>query len=233
MHEPIDIPRSKHKASAQLHRIFAEFVLVVSAGFGPFAGCEVVFAEQMEQRSFFKLESAIGLAVAVNQKREFDAGIFAEGLGVVASAEADGDQLRAFVTEFLLMVAQLRDVLTAEDSSVVAKKDDDRRAVGPKRAEGLLLSVHVGKRDGGQPAAEGFAHGQPFSGEGRGVSSGGPQGHSTRTPLGGLDTADSREALSFVIPIRAAERNLLTLTRSALMTTAWPLNEPAQGIGEL
>src|SRR5258708_39996846 len=157
MHKPVHVPRSEHETSAQLHRIFAEFVLVMSAGFGSFAGCEVVFPEQMEQRSFFEFQRAIGLAIAVDQQRELDAGIFAEGLGVVASAEADGDQLRALLAEFLFMVAQLRDVLTAEDSSVVAKKDDDRRAVGPERAEGLLLSVNVGKRDGGQPAAEGFA----------------------------------------------------------------------------
>jgi hypothetical protein len=32
-------------------------------------------------------------AVAVDQQGELDAGIFTEGLGVVASAESDGDQL--------------------------------------------------------------------------------------------------------------------------------------------
>ena len=47
-------------------------------------------------------------------------------------AQADGRQPGSFLAECSFMVAQLRDVLAAEDSSVVAKKGDHRGVVGPE-----------------------------------------------------------------------------------------------------
>jgi hypothetical protein len=42
------------------------------------------------------------------------------------------------------MIAQLRDMLTAEDSSIMAEKNDHRRPTGPERAKSLGLSVDIG-----------------------------------------------------------------------------------------
>lgn len=58
---------------------------------------------------------------------------FAKDAGVVGVAEADGGQGSASVVEGLLVSAQLRDVLTAEDSAIVTKKDDYRRSFLPQR----------------------------------------------------------------------------------------------------
>jgi hypothetical protein len=45
------------------------------------------------------------------------------------------------------MFAQLRDVLTAEDSTVMPQEDDHRRLLRPKRPQPQLLPISVGKRD--------------------------------------------------------------------------------------
>ena len=163
MDELIYVAGREYKTSTQLQRVFAEFVLAVPAGFGAFAGLEVEFVEQVQQRRLFEFQGAVGKAVSIDQQREPDAGVFTEGAGVVASTQANGDQLRAFRPEFPFVVAQLRDVLTAEDSSVVAEKDHDRRTIGPERAQLLRVSIGVGKRDIGKPAAESCVHGRVLS----------------------------------------------------------------------
>jgi len=43
------------------------------------------------------------------------------------------------------VVAQLRDVLAAEDSSVMAKEGDHCGAVGPERAKSDRMSFRVGQ----------------------------------------------------------------------------------------
>jgi len=159
VHEAVNVAGSEDEAAAELQRIFAQLVLAVAAGFGALAGFEVVFAEEMQKGCLLEFQSPVGFAVAVNQQREFDARIFAKGIRVIPATEADGDQPGAFLFEFLLVVAQLRDMLTAEDSSIVAEEYDDRRAAGPERAQSLWLPVGVGQGDGGQLAAEGCAHG--------------------------------------------------------------------------
>ena len=54
------------------------------------------------------------------------------------------------------MLAQLRDVLAAENSAVVAQKNDDSRLRFPQRAEAHGTLVGIGKNDGGQLRAETF-----------------------------------------------------------------------------
>ena len=56
------------------------------------------------------------------------------------------------------MFAQLRDVLVAEDSAVVAKKDDDGGIALPERAEADFLAVRIWKNDIGESLAESFVH---------------------------------------------------------------------------
>ncbi len=56
------------------------------------------------------------------------------------------------------MLAQLRDVLAAEDSTVVPQEDQDRGLVLPKRAEPDLAASGVRKHDAGQGFAERAGH---------------------------------------------------------------------------
>ena len=59
-------------------------------------------------------------------------------------AQADGGEVGAPCGELLLVRAQLRDVFAAEDSAVMAQKDDYRRTIVPERAQPHRLAVGVG-----------------------------------------------------------------------------------------
>lgn len=74
-------------------------------------------------------------------------------------AQSDGGQVRTLLFKLRLMFAQLRDVLTAEDSTVVAKEDDYCWPLGPQRSELDGLAVHILERDGGKTRADGRGHG--------------------------------------------------------------------------
>jgi len=56
------------------------------------------------------------------------------------------------------MFAQLRDVLAAENSAVVAKKNNHCRGLRPKRAKAGGMAIDVGQRDSRQFTAEGLCH---------------------------------------------------------------------------
>jgi hypothetical protein len=73
--------------------------------------------------------------VLVDEQGEVDFGFLLEEAGVVGVAEADGGEGDAFFAEGLLVFAQLRDVLAAKDSAVVAKENQDGGIVLPERAE--------------------------------------------------------------------------------------------------
>ena len=60
--------------------------------------------------------------------------------------------------EGLLVFAQLRDVLAAEDSAVVAEKHKDGGMRFPERAEANLVAEGVGKSDAGETLAESIGH---------------------------------------------------------------------------
>ena len=119
--------------------------MFVTGRLGALAGREVVAAQEMEQRSLPELGGAKRLAVVVHEQRERDSGLLAEGAGVARVAETDGGQSRTGPAEFVFVVAQLRDVVTAEDSAVMAQEDDDRRSLGPQRAEPSHLAVGIGQ----------------------------------------------------------------------------------------
>ena len=97
----------------------------------------------MKERAVPETSSTICLPLGINQKWECDSSLLTKGLGVVCVAQADGGQPSAFIAECLFLVAQLRDVLAAEDSSVVAKEGDHGRGVGPERAQSDRLSFRV------------------------------------------------------------------------------------------
>ena len=78
----------------------------------------------MKERAVQQANSAICTPLGIDQKGKRDSGLLAKDLGVVCVAQADGGQPSAFIAECLFVVAQLRDVLAAEDSSVVAKEGD-------------------------------------------------------------------------------------------------------------
>jgi hypothetical protein len=68
--------------------------------------------------------------------------------------QSDGGKRSTFLAEGLLAFAQLRDVLAAEDSSIMPKENDYGGTAGPQRAESNFAPVGIGEHDIGQFAAE-------------------------------------------------------------------------------
>ena len=59
------------------------------------------------------------------------------------------------------MFAQLRDVLAAKDSAIVAKKNNNRGLALPQRTEANFPAVRVGENDVRELLAETFLHVNP------------------------------------------------------------------------
>ena len=160
MGETVDIAGAEYKGAAELEGIAAEFVLVMAGGTGALAALEIVAAEEVEEVGFAEVGEFVGLAALVNEEGEVDAGFFLEEAGVAGVAEADGGEGGVFGAECWLVLTQLRDVLAAKDSAVVAEEDEDGGMRFPERAKTELVAEGVGKSDSGKTLAEGFGHEQ-------------------------------------------------------------------------
>jgi hypothetical protein len=90
---------TEDEAAAELHWVFAQAALAMSAGLGAFAGGRVVLAKQMKEIGLFQFEGAIGFAVLVDQQGEVGARLLAEALGIERIAQAHGSQARSFIAE--------------------------------------------------------------------------------------------------------------------------------------
>jgi len=119
---PVYIPRPEDKAAAELKGILPQLMLAIPARARPVAGGFVLAPEQVQQIRVAQTGGAIRLALLVDQQRERNARILPEQARVIRVAKSDGRQVDAPFAESLLVFAQLRDVLAAEDSTVVAQK---------------------------------------------------------------------------------------------------------------
>jgi len=107
-------------------------MLLVSCCLCPFARLQVVFAQKVEQGSMAQPHSLICLAFVIDEKRELDTCFLAEKLGIAGIAQTDHSQMSAFLLELGFKFAQLRDMLSAEDSTVVPKEDHHGRSAFPQ-----------------------------------------------------------------------------------------------------
>jgi hypothetical protein len=151
----VTIARGEDETASELKGVLAQFVLSISSTASAFTGGGVVAAKQVEQIGGPQSGGAIGEALFVDEQRKGDAGLFAEEAGVVFVAESDGGDAGSAVFEFRFVRAQLRDMLAAEDSTIVAEESYDNWCVGPKRSERDLVVVGIGQGDGGQACAQG------------------------------------------------------------------------------
>jgi len=166
----VHVSGRKHKAAAKLKWIFAQAVLAHANGFGALAGASVVSAQEMKQVGFSEAQGPIGFALVIDEKREGDAGLLAEVAGIARIAQSDGGQASAFLVELLFEFAQLRDMLTAEDSAVMAEKNNDRRRIGPQRTQPDCFAIDIRQRDARELGAISLSHGASFSWAGEHLS---------------------------------------------------------------
>jgi hypothetical protein len=117
--EAVDVARSEDKAPSKLKRVLPRFVLAM-------AGCPrarssrgVVTAKQMQEVRGLQSCGSISQPLLVDQQRKRDPRFLAEEPRVLAVPQSDGGQPGSPFLECFLVLAQLRDVLTTEDSAVV------------------------------------------------------------------------------------------------------------------
>jgi hypothetical protein len=130
--EAIDISWREDEAAAKLEGIRAKFVLLMTGRPRALAALEIVAASEVQQIGGGEISDGVCLALFVDQQGKIDARFFAENVGVVPVAKADGGKRSAFVQKSLLVFAQLRDVLAAKNSSVVTQKNDHGRLALPQ-----------------------------------------------------------------------------------------------------
>jgi hypothetical protein len=157
--EAIDIPRAEDETAAKLKWIQPKFVLPMAGGAGAIAALEIIAAKNVQQAGVTQAGDGVRLAMFVHEQRKVDSGLFLENARIVAVAQADSREGSAFVEEDLLVFAQLRDVLTAKNSSIVPKKNDHRRLVLPQRTQANFSAQGVGEHDVGKLSAQSFPHG--------------------------------------------------------------------------
>jgi hypothetical protein len=129
---PVHIARREDKAAAELKRVLSQFVLAVAGGAGAVASGFVIAPEHVQKVGATETGGVVSRALLVDQQRKRDAGFLTEVARVVRIAETDSRQIGASFAEGLLVLAQLRDMLAAEDSTVVAKEYHHRRLPLPK-----------------------------------------------------------------------------------------------------
>jgi hypothetical protein len=118
----------------------------------------VVTAQKMQKVRRLQSDGSICKALRIHQQRKCDPGLLAKERGVAHIAKTDRSEIGALGPELLLMVAQLRNMLAAEDSTVMAEEDDNGGAAFPQRAEPDFALIRVRKRDIGERAAKRFSH---------------------------------------------------------------------------
>jgi hypothetical protein len=133
-------------------------VLMMTCGPGAFAARSVITTKKMQKVCRAESGGTVGAALFIDQQGERDAGFLAEDARVMTISQSDGGQAGSLVSEGLLAFAQLRDVLAAEDSSIVPKEDDYGGGRSPKRAESNFASVGIGEHDLRQFAAKRLLH---------------------------------------------------------------------------
>ncbi len=72
--------------------------------------------------------------------------------------EPNSGETGPFASECLFMLAQLRHMLAAEQSAIVAKESKDRRAFRPQRADSNRVAFGIGHNDIREFPTERFGH---------------------------------------------------------------------------
>jgi hypothetical protein len=132
VNEQIFVSGREHKAAAELQWIFSQAMLFVACRLGATARVDVVSTQQMEQGSVAQPYSFIRKTFVVDQERKLYARLFTKELRVTHVAQANHGKARAFLLELCFEFAQLRYMLSAEDSTIMAQEDQHGRPALPQ-----------------------------------------------------------------------------------------------------
>jgi hypothetical protein len=145
--ETVDIPRSQDEAAAELKRVLSEPPLAVTGARSAAARGAILPTEQVEQAGRRQTGRAIRASLRIHQERERYARRVAELPRRLGVAQSNGRHHRSSLPNHRFMIAQLRDVLAAEYSAIVAEENDHRWPFLPQSAESRLAPVAIRKYD--------------------------------------------------------------------------------------
>ena len=128
----VHVSRTEDETPAKLKWVLSQVVLAMAVRPGTVTRLFVFCPEHVQQVGVAKSRGPVSETLLVYQKGEGDAGVVAKLLRVDPVTEAHGREVRALVPKSWLVCAQLRDVLAAEDSSVVAQEDQHGRLAPPE-----------------------------------------------------------------------------------------------------
>jgi hypothetical protein len=156
--ESIHVSGPEDEAGAKLERVLAEFVLRMAGSTCSLPRFRIVAAQKMKEISGLQFRGAIGLPQLVNQKRERNAGLFPKLAGIDPVSQSYGCECCSLIAKSLGVLAQLRGMLAAKNSSIMAQENNHRELFVPQRSEPDFASVAIRERDEGQLAAERTVH---------------------------------------------------------------------------
>jgi len=125
MRVEIDVAGTEDETAAELKRIRAQAMLPMAGGGRARPRFGIVTSKKMQQVRRLEAGRAIREPIRIYQQRERDSGLLAEEAGVACVAKTDGGEIGALGPEFFFMVAQLRNMLAAKDSTVMAQEHDN------------------------------------------------------------------------------------------------------------
>jgi hypothetical protein len=122
--EQIAIAGSEDEAGPELEGVFPEAVLAVARRPGTRSRFSIVAAEEMKEVPRFQFRNSVGGPLGIDQQRERDTGFLAKQTGIIQVAQSNRRQPGSGLLKLVFVLAQLRDMLAAEDSSVVPQEDN-------------------------------------------------------------------------------------------------------------
>ena len=131
MNESVAIARPEHKACSKLEGIFPKLVLLVAGRLSSGSRFCVVAPEDVKQISRFQGRGSVGFAFSIHQQGKRDTCLITKQAGIAHITESHRGQSGARIPEVVLVFAQLRDVLAAEDSSIMPEEDNHCGTVLP------------------------------------------------------------------------------------------------------
>lgn len=156
MGEEISIAGCEDEAAAELKWVLSDLAVPDTLSDRASSPPGVVPAQQMKDVRALEFDGLVGFPSRIHQQWEVDALLLSKGGCVAGVAHAHGDDAGSGGLDLLLCVANPRDVVTAEDSAVVAEKDHRRRTLSPDGAQSDKGSVGVRKLDVGQAGGVGL-----------------------------------------------------------------------------
>lgn len=144
MRVKIDVAGTENETAAELKRIRAQAMLSMAGGGRARPGFGVVTSKQMQQIRRLEAGSAKREPIRIDQQRKSDSGLLTKQAGVAGVAKTDSSEIGALGPEFILMVTQLRNMLAAKDSTVMAQEHDNGGTTFPQRAEPDFALVGIG-----------------------------------------------------------------------------------------